>query len=167
MELQDFPDIRFYGGKPYRPLPADRKVIAESCTELCMRTVDFRAQVEKVYADGGRIFIEQGANAFCSRWISETLKNVPHLSVPFNRKGGSDMNNLNCLLARLISHRSPVDLSRIFGDRPAENTGKKKRQLFKTVKPGGKSVTDAVLTEANREKFRLPATAAKKRLGFV
>lgn len=77
---------------------------------MCGR-VDFRRLVETAYADGYRLFVECGPSATCSRWVSETLGGRPHLSIPVNQRGADDVKTVLALIARLVSHGAPVDLS--------------------------------------------------------
>ena len=63
------------------------------------------------FEDGARIFIELGAGSNCARWVDESLKDKPHAAFSINRKGLDDHAAVLQLLAKLISHQVPMDLS--------------------------------------------------------
>jgi hypothetical protein len=63
-------DVRFYrGGASYTP---SREACADAITEQAMGTYDFRAVVERAYADGARVFVEHGPRDACARWIDRS-----------------------------------------------------------------------------------------------
>ncbi len=108
------PAARLYTAADNRPLPLEQDAIAEKIATMLSSSLDFTALVRQVYADGARVFIELGANANCSKWIEETLKGSPFASVAINRKGADDHSSILRMLARLVSHRVPLDLSPLY-----------------------------------------------------
>ncbi|HMD89828.1 MAG TPA: PfaB family protein, partial [Anaerolineaceae bacterium] len=97
-----------------RPLPMDSQAIAGKIAGMLCSCLDFPKLIQQVYADGARVFIELGANSNCSKWIDDTLKEKPHLAASINRKGAEDDASIVRLLAKLASHRVPVDLSALY-----------------------------------------------------
>jgi PfaB family protein len=93
--------------------------IAERISTMLCSCLDFPSLVRQVYADGARVFIELGANANCSKWIEETLKGSPYAAVAINRRGADDYSSILRMLARLVSHRVPLDLTPLY---PAERS---------------------------------------------
>jgi acyl transferase domain-containing protein len=79
------------------------------CTHL-----DFPRLVKRAYGDGARIFIEVGAGGNCAKWIDDSLRGQPALTMSINRKGADDASTLIRVLARLASHRSSVDLAPLY-----------------------------------------------------
>jgi PfaB family protein len=108
------PVARLYTAADNCPLPVEQAAIAEKIAGMLSSSLDFTALVRQVYADGARVFIELGANANCSKWIEETLKGSPFVSVAINRKGADDHSSILRMLARLVSHRVPLDLSPLY-----------------------------------------------------
>ncbi len=108
------PEIALYSAAGCRPLALESCAIAESISAMLCSCLDFPALVRQVYADGARVFIELGANANCSKWIEETLKGSPHAAVAANRRGADDHTTLLRMLARLVSHRVPLDLTPLY-----------------------------------------------------
>ncbi len=107
----DVSGIRFYSSSCYRPIPPRSKAVANSIARAFCEPVDFPRLVNQSYADGARIFIELGSRAFCSNLISRILKGRDHLAVPINVRGVREQTAIVRVLAQLISHRIPVDLS--------------------------------------------------------
>jgi PfaB family protein len=105
---------RLYSAADNRPLPIDSQDIAAKISSMLCSCLDFPKLVQQVYADGARIFIELGANSNCSKWIDDTLKEQPHLAASINRKGAEDYASIVRVLAKLASHRVPVDLSALY-----------------------------------------------------
>lgn len=101
---------RLFSAAHYAPVQFDSQAIAGDIAEALCSCLDFPRLVDQVYADGARIFIELGAGSNCSRWIDESLKGQPHTTAGISRKGASDLEGILRLLARLISHRVPLQL---------------------------------------------------------
>ncbi len=149
--LQKIPNLDFYGGSNYGVLEMKSEKIAQNSAELCCNQVNFWQNIEKVYQDGARIFIEVGANAFCTRWIDEILKNRPHLAVATNRKGVSDLNNLLSMMARLVSHHIPLNINLLYKNMDIKNS----RSLAKQITLGGIRAFETLITEENLQKFQV------------
>jgi PfaB family protein len=134
VELHDFDTrppvngVRLYSAAEYAPVHIDRISIARSITETLCTHLDFPRLINRVYEDGARLFIELGAGSNCSKWIDDTLKGRPHLAVSINRKGADDFTSIVRLLARLASHRVPMDISPLYPnpDRQIDESGLKK-----------------------------------------
>ncbi len=113
--VMSLPGASLYSAADYRPLPIQRSEIAESIGRMLCECLDFPRLVEQVYRDGARLFIEVGSGSNCARWVDETLKGRPHLAVAIDRKGVDDLTAIVRLLAKLVAHRAPVDLSALYG----------------------------------------------------
>ena len=92
----------------------EQQQIAHNIAEMLCSPLDFPRLVSQVYEDGNRIFIELGAGSNCAKWIQESLKGKPHLSMSINRKGVDDYTSILKIVARLLSHRAKLDLSRLY-----------------------------------------------------
>jgi PfaB family protein len=108
------PGLTLYTAADYAPLPLDQQEISKKMAHMLVSPLDFPRLIRRVYADGARIFIEAGAGSNCSRWVDETLKGEPHLALSLNRRGTDDYTTLVRVLARLYSHRVPLDLSPLY-----------------------------------------------------
>jgi PfaB family protein len=124
--LNDYPtgsfgDLELFSAYDYLPLPAER--LGESPRRIATTlrsTIDFPRLVHAAYERGYRYFIEVGPGATCSRWIRETLGDAPHVAACVDRRGVPATTPLAQLVARLVGHGLPVDLTALLGTAPAE-----------------------------------------------
>jgi|GEM_PF-1664642 len=105
---------RLYSAAHYGQLKIQQEEIAQALATMLVQPLDFPRLVNEVYKEGARVFIELGAGANCSRWISESLQGKPHLSFSINRKGIDDQSSILRLLARLTSHFVKLNLEPIY-----------------------------------------------------
>jgi len=108
------PGIKFYSSSCYKPIPLRSKAIAHSIAKAFCEPVDFPRLINQAYEDGTRLFIEIGSRKFCSNLIDKILKEKEHRAMAINVKGTKDQASLVRILAELVSHRVPVDLSPLF-----------------------------------------------------
>lgn len=108
------PGLRMYTAADYAPLELEQAEVSGKLAHMLTTPLDFPRLVRRVYDDGARVFIEAGAGSNCARWIAETLKGSPHLALSMNRRGTDDYHTLVRMLARLYSHRVPMDLSALY-----------------------------------------------------
>ncbi len=144
IKIHDFPllttpNIDFYSSITHSKIPMDSEAIARNSTEVCCNAVDFPKIVRTVYQDGARVFIEVGANATCTGWIKEILKEEEHLAVSIDIKGKTAAQAIPELLAQLVSHGVEIDLSALY---PAPKTTKAPRRFLKKIVVGGKRIFD-------------------------
>ncbi len=115
----------FYSAAHYAPLTLERDALAHALAEMTCAPIDFPRLVNQVYDgyDGGRagarIFIELGPLHTCTRWIDKILKGRDHVAVAINKRrhrADSDVLTLMGVLAKLLTHRVPVDLSILYDE---------------------------------------------------
>ena len=109
------PGIAFYSGGWGRAYTPDRTTAAEAIVAQALHSIDFAALVERAYADGHRVFVEAGPGGSCSRMITATLADRPHLARPVCIAGHDPVTTLLDLLGRLIAERVRVDLGSLYG----------------------------------------------------
>ncbi|GIT71497.1 MAG: hypothetical protein Ct9H300mP28_13110 [Pseudomonadota bacterium] len=130
------PDIDFYSAIDYEISKLDSETLAHNIATIYGKTVDYSRLTNKVYQDGARIFVDLGPRTTCSKWISETLKAKPHLSISVNRKGTDNRVMILQALSSLVSHRVPVNLDPLFPEHPTQP----EKQLMQTISLGGKPI---------------------------
>jgi PfaB family protein len=108
------PEIALYASADCERFPMERSAIARKMARGLCSTVDFPRLVNRVYADGVRIFIELGAGSNCSKWVDDTLKTQAHCAISINRRGVDDHTSILRVLGRLCSQRIPLDLSALY-----------------------------------------------------
>lgn len=113
--------IQFYSSATYRPLPLEPKVIAQHLATAICQPLDFPQLVNQVYDDGDRIFIELGAGGSCTRWIDQILAGKDHAVMGINRRGAEDYTTIVKVLAQLVSHKVPLDLSPLYPQTAVRN----------------------------------------------
>ncbi len=110
------PGLRFYSAADYDLLSLDQESLARKLSDMACQPVDFPRLVERVYRDGARLFVELGPGYTCTRWINKILKDKAHLAVNISQKGAGEYATLVRLLARLVSHRVPLNLAKLYGE---------------------------------------------------
>lgn len=113
--VQNLPGMTLFSAATNAPMPIDRDSIAHQIAYGLCHPLDFPRLVDTAYTQGARIFIELGAGSNCTRWVDESLAGRPHTAFSINRKGVDDHSAILQLLARLLSHNVPVNLSPVFG----------------------------------------------------
>lgn len=83
------PDLRVYSGAHAGPYAPSTEACAQAILGQADRRLDFRRVIERAYADGVRVFVEQGPQAGCSRWIKAILGERDAVIVAFDRKGAA------------------------------------------------------------------------------
>ncbi|GAB4527741.1 MAG: hypothetical protein OHK0046_45900 [Anaerolineae bacterium] len=158
-------NITFYSAADYEPIRLDQDLVARSVARVACKQVDFPRLIHRAYRDGARIFIELGPASTCTRWINDTLRaeDREHVAVAIDHLRLDDHTALMKLLARLVSHRVPLDLAALYEEpiSPAEH-----KRLPRTITLGGEPVRDVILSEQNRRRVgsmrwnRVPSRAA-------
>lgn len=110
--------IRYYSCAAAAPLVPDADSAADSILRQGLYGFDFPALVERVYADGVRIFVEAGPGASCTRMIRRILGDRPHLVIAAAQRSEDGFAGLAKTAAALAVHRLPIDWKRLF---PAED----------------------------------------------
>jgi PfaB family protein len=114
LPVRNNPGIKFYSSSCYKPIPLRSKAVAHSIAKAYSEPVDFPRLVNQAYEDGARLFIELGSRKFCCNLIDNILAGKDHLAMAINVKGTKDQASLVRVLAQLVSHRVPADLSPLF-----------------------------------------------------
>jgi PfaB family protein len=108
------PEIVFYSSASYAPIPFNTEAIAHHLSQGVCQELDFPKLIDRVYADGARIFVELGVGGTCSRWIDETLQEKDRVVTCISRRGVDDLAGIIKVLAQLVSHRVALDLSPLY-----------------------------------------------------
>ncbi|MDX2163345.1 MAG: PfaB family protein [bacterium] len=143
--------ITFYSAADYEPLRLEDDLVARSMARVSCKQIDFPRLIQRAYRDGARIFIELGPGSTCTRWISDTLRmeGREHLAVSIDTLRLDDHTALIKMLAKLVSHRVPLDLACLYAsDAPAVG-----RRLPRTITLGGEPIQSVILSDENRRRF--------------
>jgi PfaB family protein len=159
--VQNQPLLDFYWEADDKSIALNSQSIAHTIAKALCQPVDFPRLINRVYEDSVRIFIELGPGGSCSRWIRETLKQKPHVAMSINRRGMDDHIGIIRVLAQLLSHQVPVNLSPLYFQ--AKESSTLKKSLVKTVTLGGSRISEAILTEENQKHFAHVVLSTKPR----
>ncbi len=110
------PDTVFYSAADYAPLVLESAALGRAMARMSCQLVDFPKLVGRAYEHGdaaARIFVELGPLATCTRRIQRILHDRAHTAIAMNPsvQAGSDFDGVLGVLAQLIAHRVPMDLS--------------------------------------------------------
>ncbi|MEC4887966.1 MAG: PfaB family protein, partial [Scytonema sp. PMC 1070.18] len=150
LPAQNIAGIAFYSSAEYTPIPLESQAIANNLAKGLCEPLDFPKLVNRVYADGARIFIEAGSGNVCSRWIDKNLEGKDHITVSLNRRGTDDHTSILRALAKLLSHRVSLDLSSLYTQTTQTSQHK---PTVKTLTLGGKNIPTTILNDNNRKLF--------------
>ena len=160
LPVQNVPGIDFYSADNYETLVLDSENLGHTIARTSCKRVDFPRLVNRVYDDGARVFFELGPRSTCSRWIGEILNGKEHVAVNVNQRGIHDYASIVYALAKLVSHRVPLDLSPLHGQTQKRPTQK---SLVKTTTLGGRRIGSAILTHKNVDRLSAPVSAEPPR----
>jgi len=103
--------------------PDDANELLELAVHTFARPLEFRKTIEKMYADGVRLFVEVGPKGNLTAFVDDILRKKPHLAIASDvsrRPGTTQLNHLVAMLAaqgvamtldHLYSRRAPQKLS--------------------------------------------------------
>lgn len=110
------PKIPVFSNTTGKQFPKDAGAIREMLCDHLMRPVQFRSQIEEMYAHGARIFVELGPNQVLSGLIARILQDKPHKV--FSADGPeSGVGNFLSLIGKLWVENVVTDLTELFRDR--------------------------------------------------
>lgn len=129
---QDVPGVRFYTNASCTSYQATADRVADALTAQAMQTVDFPALVEKAWQDGVRVFIEHGPQSGCSKWISKTLGDRPHVAVSLDTYAHGDLDHISASLAALFVAGVECEWAMWPATRSMDAAHKPKREVIKS-----------------------------------
>jgi acyl carrier protein len=99
-----------YANATGEPYPAEPDAIRARLSSQLLEPVRFQDEIERIYADGGRLFVEIGPRDVLTNLVGEILGDRPHVAIALNpsRRRDSDR-QLREALARLRVAGLPID----------------------------------------------------------
>jgi acyl transferase domain-containing protein len=101
------------------PFPVDRDGILETASHQYMNRVRFRESIERLHADGVRVFVEVGPSAHLSAFVRDILKDRPHVVVSSNDRHRDGWAQLQHLFGRLFVHGVGMNVEALVPAAPA------------------------------------------------
>lgn len=99
---------------------AEKNATVARLTEHIIKPVDFVRQIEKMYDDGARIFVEVGPGSVLTNLVSSILAQKEHLVVSLDRSGRNSITQFQHAAAQLAAQGVNVDTSIFFRGRAAQ-----------------------------------------------
>ena len=107
--------IPVYSNTTARPHAADVARVKRQMAEHLVRPVEFVAEIEAMYKDGARVFVEIGPKAVLARLTSRILEGQPHVAVAID--DGSGLAGLLGGIAQLLCAGIGIDVKALFARR--------------------------------------------------
>ncbi|HMN75225.1 MAG TPA: SDR family NAD(P)-dependent oxidoreductase [Burkholderiaceae bacterium] len=104
-----------YSNSSGRPHAADVARVRRQMAEHLVSPVEFVAEIEAMYKDGARVFVEIGPKNVLTRLASRILEGQPHVAVAID--DGSGLNGLLGGIGRLLCAGVELDLAPLFARR--------------------------------------------------
>ncbi|MFH0908637.1 MAG: acyltransferase domain-containing protein [bacterium] len=104
------PRVDIYSCCSAEKFPSDAKEIERLAVDQWASRVRFTETVNKMYADGIRIFVEIGPRGNLTSFVDDILKGQPHLAVAGNRIHKSGITQLHFALGMLAAHGVDMNL---------------------------------------------------------
>ncbi|MFH9821317.1 beta-ketoacyl synthase N-terminal-like domain-containing protein [Streptomyces sp. NPDC017230] len=104
----EVPGVRFYSEADRQAYLPTAERAAEAITAQGLGTIDFAGTVEQAWADGVRIFVEQGPGGLCTGWIKRVLGTREHVAVALDAPPGRGLRQLYLAVAELVAAGVPV-----------------------------------------------------------
>lgn len=108
------PQVRLYSCMTAEPVPADAAAIRRLAVNQWASRVRFRETIERMYADGVRIFVECGPRNNLTAFVDDILRGRAHLAESADAPGERGVTQLNHLVAQLAAHGVAMDLAALY-----------------------------------------------------
>ncbi|HHO54642.1 MAG TPA: SDR family NAD(P)-dependent oxidoreductase, partial [Deltaproteobacteria bacterium] len=129
------PRRRTYANTTAAVYPSSADAVRENLAEHVVQPVRFRDQIEVMYADGARIFVEVGPGRALTGLVGQILEGRPHRALSLeDPRGGGALDGLVRLLAQLAVAGVPIESGPLFA-------GRTRHELELDRAPGGPSPT--------------------------
>ncbi len=99
------------------PHELDPQQLASQMAAHLRSPVHFSQEIEALYENGARVFVEVGPQSVLTALVGQVLGDRPHVAVSSDTKGRNALVHLNHTLAQLLMAGVPVNLDRWFQGR--------------------------------------------------
>ncbi len=107
------PEVPVYSFMTAAPIEGPVEAWATQAAEQWANPTRIRDTIERLYADGFRVFVELGARGSLSACVAATLRHRPHLALAANSSHRSDILQLHHTLAALVAHGADLDIEKL------------------------------------------------------
>ncbi len=148
------PKIPVYSNLNAEKYPADAAGIAKALVAHLLNPVEFVKQVNAVYNNGARIFVELGPKNILSGLVGQSLEGKKHTTVSFDGYGGGLKGFLKAI-GILLSEGVRMDILSLFRERDVRALDLSKLNEITAPKPP--SPTTWIINGGNARKYNEPA----------
>ena len=110
--------IPVYANATAKPYPKSQEAIRRQLTNQLAQPVRFREMIERMHADGIRLFIEVGPGAVLTGLVGQCLDGRPHTAVCLDRKGQDGILSLWRAFGRLSALGVALDFTPLWQELP-------------------------------------------------
>lgn len=109
--------IPVYSNLTAQAYAADYSLLPQLLGEHLISPVKFMQQVQSMYEDGARIFVEAGPGMVLSNLVDDILSDKPHLTTACDRQGRNGATQIQHMLGQLAVHGVPLNLNLLYEHR--------------------------------------------------
>jgi acyl transferase domain-containing protein len=109
------PQLPVYANASGKPHGGDVAALKHAMAEHLVQPVEFVAQIEAMYADGARIFVEAGPKAVLTQLTRRILGDRPHAAIAIDR--GNGLGDLIAAFGQLLCAGVELDVGALFKSR--------------------------------------------------
>lgn len=114
------PSLPVYANATAEPYACTGTQMPEEAARQLASPVRFREMVERMYADGARVFVEVGPGSVVTGLVDDVLGSRPHKSYSLDNKRMNGVTQFLSTLGALSVAGIPVDFTTLFENLPAE-----------------------------------------------
>jgi acyl transferase domain-containing protein/NAD(P)-dependent dehydrogenase (short-subunit alcohol dehydrogenase family)/NAD(P)H-dependent flavin oxidoreductase YrpB (nitropropane dioxygenase family)/acyl carrier protein len=107
-----------YSNATAGPYPAEAEAARRLLADHLVSPVHFAAEVEAMYADGARLFLEVGPRNVLSGLVGQVLGERPHLAIACDIPSRPALLQIQHALGQLFARSVPLELDRLYEGRP-------------------------------------------------
>lgn len=129
--------LTLYSCATAEPFPTTRRGVQDTAVLQYSSRVRFTDAVERLYADGVRVFVECGPNAMLSAFVRDILGSRPHLSVSTDNRRRGMVNQLHHVAAQVFVTGAAIDPRSVLMPDETEDATRRRlaRELDRTAPP--------------------------------
>ena len=159
------PQQPVYSNNTGKPYPSDPQAIQKILKQHILKSVLFKEEIENIYDDGGRLFVEFGPKGILAKLVGNILEDRPHVAVALNPSSskGSDRQLRQAVVKLRVTGMSLGDIDSYYmrplplkDKKPSTATVKlnganyvseKTRQAFTDALNDGRQIKQATISE--------------------
>lgn len=108
------PTVPVYCNSDAETYPDEAIEIVQRLCEHAVKPVDFVKQIQRMYDDGARVFVEVGPGSVLTNLIGATLADKPHSAIALDRPGKHGVSALLHAVAQLVTAGVVPNLARLY-----------------------------------------------------